>query len=156
MSNVNEMGEFLCFFILTSQVEKRLNQGHLKRVSVYSVLLRLTQSNLFHWVYKELSISHSLELQLLLCAIQKTLKERGIFPSKSSVSFAGLSRSSFGSVPSVLACWSILGYVSSSTLTLCPYHLNCADSITSLREIIPDPVFFIPDPVVFSFSHNFP
>jgi hypothetical protein len=38
--NVNQMGEFWCFFILTSWAEKFLNRGLLKRVLLYYVKFR--------------------------------------------------------------------------------------------------------------------
>ena len=35
MCNVNQMGEFWCFFVLMSYAGKRLNRGRLKRVLLY-------------------------------------------------------------------------------------------------------------------------
>ena len=49
--------------------------------------------------------------------------------------FSSLSVSSFGFLPlcSSLTYQTILRYLSSPILTTCPYHLNCAKSIISLR-----------------------
>ena len=78
-------------------------------------------------VLNELSISHCLQLYIVLPSIQF------LFPSKSSV--CHFSRSV---VPDLfhcaLVCQAILGYITSPVLTTYPNHLNCANPMIYLRR----------------------
>jgi len=103
----------------------------------YGMSRRLDTSLHLYWqvqkAYEEQSNSRGLKLQLLLRSVQF------LSPSEHSVILLG---SSFGSLP---PCCNLSGHSAVSLmhpppiLTTRPNHLHCANEITSLRGIFPNP-----------------
>jgi hypothetical protein len=86
-------------------------------------------------LHTQLSICLSLELHRSFFSTQFPFYKNQIIPS--SHVRQGLP---LGPFPRFLACQAILGYLSPPILTTCPTHLICANSVLSLRGIIPNPI----------------